>query len=454
VTRRTAVRRVAFVVGPLTLIAALVAGATPYADVAAGYAAKVAASAGFVTGRSLDAITAEELAFLPFVRLERDESTQAIEASVLPWLGRRAIVRDGLGATLLPARGGAVAVAPRETGIPPPSPDRPWPEGDLVAPLPLASLGSALEFAFATDGDRERGAPSHATRAVVIVHRGAIVAERYAPGFTPFTPLPGWSMAKSLTAALAGIAVRDGLIDPSAALEFPEWSEDARRAITLEHLLAMNSGLAFDEDYENPRSDVLTMLYREGNMAAYAASRPIDTLPGERFSYSSGSSLLVQRALRRACGDDAAYHALPYRELFTPLRIARATLEVDAAGTFVGSSYAHLTAREWARFGLLFLREGDWFGERVLPATWVRRCVEGGTQSANYGFHFWVNRHPEREFGLKSAPRDAYYAAGHEGQYLVIVPSRELVVVRLGLTQGGRAFPLDAFLAEVLTALQ
>jgi CubicO group peptidase (beta-lactamase class C family) len=301
------------------------------------------------------------------------------------------------------------------------------------------------------------------TRAVVVVRGGRIVAERYAPGFGPQTPLLGWSMTKSLTNALCGILVRQGKLDVSAPAPVPEWSQagDARRAITVDLLLRQSSGLRWNEVYETSPFDssVIAMLYGRGHrdMAAFAASQPLAHPLGSVWSYSSGTTLILSRILRALIGSDSDYHSFPRRELFDPIGMKSALIEADAAGTFVGSSYSYATARDWARFGLLYLRDGTWEGVRILPAGWVdyTRTPAPAAPHGEYGAHFWLNAGVE-ERGVPSpdarAPADLFYASGHDGQVVAIVPSRDLVIVRIGLTPDDGRYDVNGFVAEVTAA--
>ena len=202
------------------------------------------------------------------------------------------------------------------------------------------------------------------------------------------------------------------------------------------------------------------MLYGTGrrDMAGYAASRALEAPPGSVWKYSSGTSVLLSAILRSMLDDDAAYHAFPRRALFDRIGMRSALLEADAAGTFVGSSYGWATARDWARFGLLYLRDGVWNGDRVLPPGWVdyTRTPAPAAPRGEYGAHFWLNA--GSSVGsvsppLPRAPRDLFYASGHDGQCVSIVPSRDLVVVRLGLTPGFWSGPYEKFIADVVAAV-
>jgi hypothetical protein len=378
---------------------------------------------------------------------------------------RAAAIALVLAAGLLLAAGGAAAAGPlvalpaQPADVPFPQAD--WPEG---APDPARVDRARLDAALADAFSEPDPARLRRTRAVVVVHGGRIVAERHAAGFSRGTRLQGWSMTKSIVHALVGLRVRDGRLDVRAPADVPAWRApgDPRGAITPDVLLRASSGLAWSETYEEGplRSSVIAMLFRRGHrdMAAFAAepalAHPVDT----QFAYSSGSSLVLSGLVRRTFGgDDAAYHAYPRRELFDPIGMRSALLEADASGTFVGSSYSWATARDWARFGLLYLRDGTWAGRRILPAGWVdyARTPTPTSPRGEYGAHFWLNAGwPGRGVPPPDprAPRDLFYASGHDGQVVAIVPSRDLVIVRLGLTPGDGRYDLDGFVAEVANA--
>lgn len=437
----------------------------PEARVAAGYAAKVACTAIFANEdggmrRDVAALEREDLGMLPGVSIEIDESTRTVRAGVFAITERVAVWIRGRGAVLLPdgvdidhpatASLDASFDGGRATRVDA-SDSEPWPRGETVAiPNGAPAFTAAMKIAFESDD----AARSLRTRAVVIVHRGAIVAERYADGFGPGSILPGWSVTKSVTNAMVGMLVGEGRLQPNAPAGFPEWSADARAAITLENLLRMDSGLAFDENYVDPRSDVLRMLFLAADMSRLALESPLERRPGERFEYSSGSSLLLQRAIRRALDDDAAYRALPAR-LFDAIGARRMFVEADCVGTFVGSSFAHGTARDFARFGLLYLDDGVAFGKRVLPEGFVSWSTTPGRSARNgeYGAHWWLNREVDgRPRPFPSLPPDLFFADGFEGQHVVVVPSARVVIVRLGSTQGIE-FPFERFVSAVLADL-
>lgn len=299
------------------------------------------------------------------------------------------------------------------------------------------------------------------TRAVVILHDGHVVGERYAEGFSQDTPLPGWSMTKSVTSALVGLLVDAGRIDLHAPVGLELWKTpgDPRAAITWDHLLRMSSGLEFSEDYTLPNSDAIQMLIGLARVSKgeFAARRPLAYPVDTHWSYSSGTTNLLHFAiLERVFGGDLeAYLGFPRDALFRPLGMTSAILEPDGRGAFVGSSFMFATARDWARFGLLFLNEGRVDHARLLSAEWIRYSAAPTPTEpeGSYGAHWWLNTDPavgERRW--PALPSDILVASGFEGQNLVVVPDWRLVVVRLGLDRAER-FDIAGFVARVIDAL-
>lgn len=337
-------------------------------------------------------------------------------------------------------------------------PARDWPAGAAAAAgADAPRLARALQAAFA---EPDPARPVR-TRAVLVVHRGRLVVERYGDGVSRDTRLLGWSMTKSVLAAVVGLLAGDGRLDLAAPASVPAWRgpDDPRGAITLDQLLRASSGLAWNETYEaGPlRSSVIAMLYRGGrrDMASFAAGVPLAHPPDSVWSYSSGTSLVISGIVRRAIGGDAGAVLRFARErLFAPIGAESFVLERDASGTWVASSYSWATARDWARFGLLHLRDGVWEGRRILPAGWVDRVRTPTPTSARgeYGAHWWLNAGPRAGGALPipAAPRDLFYASGHDGQAVALVPSRDLVVVRLGLTPADGRHDVDAAIAELI----
>ncbi|HBP16744.1 MAG TPA: serine hydrolase [Planctomycetes bacterium] len=424
--------------------------------VAAGYAAKLACSALFHSGRELEAILREDLEGIPGAELSVDRERREVRARVRD-CERRALWREDIGGVLLheDEQLSFPQLPPRAA----PQPSQPWPGGEEVPaewPLPAAAraaLSEVLDEAFAEPGPKPRR-----TRAVVIVQRGQLVAERYAPGFDAAMPLLGWSMTKSVVNALCGRLVAQGKLDVQDRIGAPEWSApgDPRAELTFDQLLRMSSGLRFWEQYWNPFSHVVGMLFAERSTGAHAAEFPLVAKPDARWSYASGTSNILARAAReRASSDLAESLAYPYRELFDKLGMHSARFELDASGNFVGSSFCWATARDWARFGQLYLQRGAWGGEQLLPQGWwdYTRRPTPRAPAGEYGAHFWLNAGRGSKRMHPGLPDELVMARGFEEQSVTIVPSRELVIVRLGQTGHRPAWDFDGFVAGVLKAL-
>ena len=289
---------------------------------------------------------------------------------------------------------------------------------------------------------------------MLIIHQGRLVVERYAEGFGPDVTCPSWSMAKSITHALIGLIVGDGALDIFATADVPEWRGvgDQREAITLDQLLRMSSGLAFIEEYiPGEPSDVIEMLFGKGkdDVAAFAAGFPLAHRPGSHFHYSSGTTNIVSRCAARAIGAFGAdFEAFMRRRLFDPLGMASAKPRFDAAGTFIGSSFCFATPRDFAKFGLLYLRGGLWEGRRLLPQGWVDYArtptfqQPGGDADGPYGAHWW----------LDLAGPGTFSANGYDGQYIILCPDRDLIIVRHGATPLPLKDNLKAWLGELAGA--
>jgi hypothetical protein len=431
------------------------------AAVGAGYKAKVLGSAVFVSGRSPEAVLREDVSadkylILRLFRARVDRQRREVTASLCGLCGRRAVFRPGLGVTLTKA---SQALRLEPAGLPEagPLPQGPWPQGEpaqpAAGPEPLARV---LARTF-TEPDPRR---LRRTRAVVVAQGGRLLAERYAPGFGPDTRLCGWSMTKAVMSALVGVLAGEGRLSLQGRALLPEWSApgDPRAAITLDDLLRMRSGLAFAEVYSDPLSDVTKMLFSAEDAAGFAAAKGLRVPPGTAWAYASGTTNIISRIVRNAFARQEDYLAFPRQALFGPLGMSSALIEPDAAGDLVGSSFMYATARDWARFGLLYAQDGFWDGRRVLPEGWVAYSRTPTPQSPDgrYGAHWWLRL--TRDFGgeteaARRIPADAMHALGHEGQIITVIPSLGLVAVRLGLSVYVDAWDHAAFLAELLGTL-
>lgn len=321
-----------------------------------------------------------------------------------------------------------------------------WAIGDVPTAVDPARLGAAVTNLVTRPPD------AGVTSALVVVAGGRIVAEWYGDGVTASTTLISWSMAKSITHALVGIAVADGLLGADDTGLLPEWSGDGRSGISLRDLLMMRSGLSWVEDYvDDERSDVIEMLFGEsdhtGDHASYAAAKPLLHAPGTFWEYSSGTTNIVARVLANALGEQPGSHervlSFMNSRLFGPIGMT-AVPKFDKAGTFVGSSFVYATARDFARFGHLYACGGEWNGTQILPATWVHDCAVAHAidevAMMGYSHHWWTR------------PGDAgsMIAQGYEGQFTWVSPRRDVVLVHLGRSPAEHANLLRSLLEAVV----
>jgi CubicO group peptidase (beta-lactamase class C family) len=368
-----------------------------------------------------------------------------------------AVWRPHLGCTQLPI--GATLAAAQSlrklpAGVAPPSLDKQaWPMGDAGAlARPAAPSRKALDAVLDEAFRDEAGAYKGKTWGVVVLKDGKIVGERYDPGFGPHISARTNSMCKSLSVTLVGAAVHQGLVDIDQRAPLEEWRRpgDPRGNITLDDTLRMASGL-YTEDDNNPQPE----LYGSGAPAyEVSALNMISSQPGQRFVYAGSDTILSTRAIRQAAGDDAAFIAWPYEEVLWKIGMTRTVIETDWNNDFLISGQCWSTARDFARLGQLYLNDGVWNGERILPEGWAEYVsTEGPAQptseflaDSKYGAQFWLY---DNRDGL---PDKAYAAAGAFGQYAMIVPSQDLVVVRRGL-DGREGFEIARFTADVIAAL-
>jgi CubicO group peptidase (beta-lactamase class C family) len=431
--------------------------------IATGYGAKILCSSLFVSGRNEAQIRRQELGFSPLdlASYEVNYRDSSVSVSLFGLAKRTAIFRNGLGATLVAEIPEAEVRAQRFRLASKPvlnTDELPWPAGDLVdstlpAGIDTMVLKQTLETAFAEKDTTKRVR----TRAVVVVYQGKIIGEKYAEGFSKDTRLTGWSMSKSITGALIGVLVKDKRLQINALAPVDSWqASDPRRQILLTHLLQQTSGLQWEEDYSKS-SDATKMLFQRAAMGKYAASRPLKQKPGSVFYYSSGNSNILSWIIRNTTGEKD-YHTFPYKSLLHKIGMYNTVLEPDASGTFVGSSYCYGTARDWARFGLLYLNDGVWNGEQLLPEGWVKASITPVPVAprGEYGYQFWLNAGTAGNTSNRlypSLPADLYFADGYEGQNVFILPSKQLVVVRLGLSKHGD-YDVAALLNGVINAIQ
>ena len=430
----------------LGILAAGIIGGCVYLDsllpIITGYAAKNMASDVFVSGRSPEDVKSLDLnfSFIKFTRDKVDLESRSVTSRFL-WRKATAVYRDGYGVTLLRGKD-KKSILSQEYPLAPETEAPPQLEpGDPELAARLEPIAKAL-----VDDRSYNGTPF----AFVVLHKGTLVAERYRTGITASTRLLSWSMAKSITNSLVGVMAGDGMVDIHAPMDIPEWANDGRKAITLNDLMHMQSGLQWNEDYGN-RSDVNLMLHRETDMGLYAINKPLEHEPGTVWYYSSGSTNIVMRYLRGKFASDTEFLKYIRERLFSPIGIRNAVFEPDMSGTPVGSSYLYITATEFARFGQLFLDDGVANGERILPEGWVSYSTTPASGSGDgYGAFFWLNK----DKYWTAAPDDMYCCQGHDGQEVFIIPSKELVVAVLGYSpKPDHTIDFNSLLKDIIAQL-
>jgi CubicO group peptidase (beta-lactamase class C family) len=437
-------------------------------SVGAGVAAELTCAGVFVSNRKLDDVIKNDILRLsPLTKwnsYKLDAPNRSVSVTALGLRTRTAIYRAGVGCTLLvddtpeQLREQAKGISEAAQSDSPEA----WPRGDTVdlATLPAGVDRSALDKAVDDSFTDETPKKEIDTRAIVVVYDGRIVAERYAPGYDKNTRFLGWSESKSMTATLIGTLIASGKLAMDAPAPVAEWQgkDDKRGTITLRNLLNMSSGLAFNEPYD-PGSDSTRMLFQEHDTGAYAASKPLIHTPDTFWSYSSGTANILSRiAFQKTGGTLASYVAYARAHVFEPAGINSAVFEPDESGNFVGSSYLYMTARDWARFGLIYLNRGTINGNRIVPesfADFVCKPAPAATLK-QYGAQFWLNGFDEKKPGAREFPHlptDMCAAEGHNDEFTAIFPSHKAVIVRLGWTVQDDGFNRDKHFAAILAAL-
>jgi CubicO group peptidase (beta-lactamase class C family) len=389
------------------------------------------------------------------LRFDLDRGARTVDASALGLFRSRASFHDGLGCVDRQGRTEPYVLKSDVEALKAKTPPSlPAIAGPAVVEPADAALKAALDHAF----EEPPAPPFRRTKAVVVVHDGKVIAERYAPGIGVETPLLGFSMTKSVVNALIGILTQQGLVTPSMPAPIPEWraADDPRREIEVEHLMRMTTGLDLDET--NSGFDPSSRMFLEYDTAAYAVNTKMIAPLGTRWRYSSPTTQILARIVRDAAGGPEQTLAFAWRELFNPLGMRNVTLEFDGAGTLQGSTYMLASARDWAKFGLLYLNDGVVGGKRILHEDWVDFCA-AATLDTDYAAGFWTNRseHPNAKARVRlGMPRDAFFASGDLGQRIVIMPSQQLVVVRLGdsVDPTGDMRGLARLVKEVIAAVQ
>ncbi|WP_067518382.1 serine hydrolase domain-containing protein [Endozoicomonas ascidiicola] len=415
-------------------------------QVGTSLSAKLACSARYVSGFDDQQIASDLSSYSPvteLVELQWSESPSQVSANLFGLAPTVATYRDGIGCSLDHDEGFDLdSLAVQKTEI---RPDVEWPRGSLVTTI-NSELQSTLDNII--QQDNEQGLNS---RAMVVVQDGKIVAEAYGDNTHPETPLLGWSMAKSVTAMMLGRLELEGKVSRDTSGLFPEWN-DERANLKLHDLLQMSSGLTFDETYA-PGSDATHMLFTAPSASDVAMTSPQGYKPSTHFSYSSGTTNLLSRYIQQLL-DNQPQNTMNFltRELFAPAGIATATFETDPSGVLVGSSYLYASGRDWARLGLMMAENGEINGYQVLAPEWVEAAStpNNSDNEKAYGYQFWLNRGDE-QLRWPSLPEDAYAMMGNRKQSVMVIPSEQVVLVRLGWTSG--EYPMEQNYKDLLQSM-
>jgi CubicO group peptidase (beta-lactamase class C family) len=437
----------------LAIVVFTVIYAWPRAPIITAFAARGMCSGVFVMDRQPERISLEDLSFFPIslAKTKIDYEEKSVTARVLGMAKRKAVYREGLGAVLvldIPEEElKAKSVTRPDPGY---DPDTiPWPKGELIqASLPEGvdydKLNTIVENAFDETDDK----PFKKTLAVAVVYDNMLIGEKYLDPSHEGTIFHGWSMAKSITNAMIGVLVKDGKLDVNKPTGIPEWKNDGRNEITLDHLLQMTDGLHFVENYFDI-SEVTRMLYTSDDMYKFSIGNPLEHSPGTVWNYSGGSTNILSGIIRNTIGDDTEYYAFPYSKLFHRIGMLQTLFETDGAGTFVGSSYCYASTRDWARFGLLYLNNGIFIGDTIFQQGWVDYSTEPAPGSQDqYGAQIWLQKKDGR---YPDIPEDMFLVDGFQGQRVFVIPSKNLVVVRMGYSM--KNFDMNEFLKEIISTL-
>jgi CubicO group peptidase (beta-lactamase class C family) len=431
-----------------------------------GFSAKNFCSGHFVSGFVGDNIASEALIpinpVFSLVNYQFNEIDKSVTTNILGAFERKAIYRQGLGCTLLIIGQDSLSTSITPINFEPQSTTAAWPKGlgavkNAHADVDYALINQGIDRGFS---DPEPNGKRH-VKAIAIIYKGQLIAERYADGVNLNTPLLAWSMAKSITGLQVGLLTKSGKLDVFSKANVPAWQDetDPRSKITLDMLMRMSSGLEFNETY-GMNTDVTHMLSIEKDSAKFAASKPLQFDINSHWSYSSGTSNIISGIIKRTIGGGLQqYYEYTQKNLFIPLGINTAISETDASDTFIGSSYFYASARDWAKLGQLLLQNGQWDDQQILPEHWVKYITTATkTQPLNkYGAQFWLNQNPNSKKIDRiwpTVPDDVYYMGGYQGQYVVVIPSKELIIVRFGFTKPGTNKGIERLISDTIAAIE
>ncbi|MFH6955953.1 serine hydrolase domain-containing protein [Flavobacterium aquidurense] len=424
----------------------------PKLELISGFSAKSIASGHFLDHRSKELIEKgdNDIKLMDLATNTIDEAGKFATSSVYGLKERKAIYREGLGATLidddydiskpylLPNRTKLVNNLPFPYG-------NNEPKDTLLSNVDYSKLKKSIDNSFDKNGEKVKR-----TRAVVVLYKDKLIAEQYDTGFNKDSKILGWSMTKSITNSAFGVLAKQGKIDIYKPAPIAEWQNDERKIITINDLLHMNSGLEWEENYSKI-CDATIMLFQSGDMAKVQREKLAQFKPNTHWNYSSGTTNLLSGILKSQFKTQQEYLDFWYSAVIDKIGMNSMIVEQDMSGTFVGSSYAWATARDWSKFGLLYLHKGNWNGAQILDESWVKySATPTNTSKGAYGAQFWLNAGGK----FPDVPRDMFYCSGYQGQMVAIIPSLDMVIVRMGLKEEDQGFDFNGFLKDVISAVK
>lgn len=421
----------------------------PQLDLISGFSSKSVASGHFLDGRDLQTIQQgdNDIDKIDWATNKINDTEKFTTATVYGFKERKSIYREGLGATLIDDDFDVSKpyLVPKRTKT---DNNLPFPYGNndpkdtVFEDVDYKKLNAVVENAFDKKGEKNKR-----TRSLIVIYKDKIIAEKYGDGFDKNSRILGWSMTKSFTATYFGILQKQGKIDITKPAPIAEWKNDNRKNITLNNLLQMNSGLAWEEDYTKI-SDVTKMLFVAEDMSKAQIGKPLIGKPNNLWNYSSGTTNLLSGILRKQFKTHQEYLDFWYSSLFDKIGMHSALVEVDMAGNFVGSSYGWANTRDWAKFGLLYLHKGNWNGEQIFDENWAKYvATPTNTSNGRYGGQFWLNAGGY----FPDVPKSMYYCSGYQGQMVAIFPHHDLVIVRMGLSED---FDFNGMLSGIVGSLK
>ena len=423
----------------------------PKLDLISGFSAKSIASGHFIDNRSQEMIEKgdNDIDMIDLAKNKIEDMGKFAAASVYGLKERKAIYREGLGVTLISDDFDVTKPyeVPKRTRL---DNNLPFPYGNkepkdtVFANVDYSKLDAAVANAF-----DEKGQIKKRTRSLLVIYKDKIIAEKYVTGFDKNSKILGWSMTKSITSAMFGILQKQGKYDIYKPAPIAEWKNDERKIITTNDLLHMNSGLEWEEKYDKI-CDATKMLFGAENMSRVQLEKPAAFKPNTHWNYSSGTTNLLSGILRKQFKTHQEYLDFWYSSLIDKIGMNSMIVETDMAGNYVGSSYGWATTRDWSKFGLLYLHKGNWNGEQILDESWVKyTATPTNTSNGRYGGHFWLNASGH----FPDVPKDMYYCSGFQGQMVAIIPSLDLVIVRMGLKEDPE-FDFNGMLKGIVGSLK